>query len=72
MKSIIQKDKKKEPLPFPKLMISNKDMVVLFDSYGQGIVVHQGSGGSKLYLYQKTFNMELFTDYYGKVILSND
>lgn len=72
MKSIIQQEKKQAPIPFPKLMISDKGMIVLFEYEHRGIVLYKGNGGSKEFLFQKSFNMTLFTDYFGKVILSND
>jgi|LakMenEpi03Aug12_release.lakeMendotaPanAssembly.Ray.scaffolds.fasta_scaffold2979083_2 hypothetical protein len=71
MKTIIQNNKK-TVIPYPKLMISNKGMIVLFVSNRCGTVLHKGDGATALGSYSKDFVMEIFTDFDGKVIISSE
>lgn len=75
MKSKIESIKtKNKELPFPKLMKSNctKNFVVLFAGPGSGTVVHLGDHRSyKLGYLSKSWSMDSFRDYEGKVILRN-
>lgn len=71
VKSDVRAIQKKEK-PFPKLMISNRGLIVLFNDFGQGTVLLRGEGATKLASYSKTFNMSIFTDYEGKLIIEND
>lgn len=56
---------------FPKLMISTGGMIVLFESKTSGAVVMEGSGHRIIGEYSKTWNLNLFTNFNGKVELSN-
>ena len=57
---------------FPKLMISDKGLIVLFNDFGCGTVLQMGNGATKLASYSRTFNMNIFSDYEGKLIIEND
>ena len=69
MESIVKESEVKE-LGFPKLMISEKEVIVLFERIGSGTVLmgdkdfsigHQSSG----------WYMNVFKDFHGEIILKN-
>ncbi len=57
---------------YPKLMISDRGLVVLFEDFGRGTVLQKGDGATKLASYSTTFNMAIFSNYEGKLIIEND
>lgn len=64
--------KESEDRSFPRLMINKKiDIVILFLSYGKGIVVHSCETKYELGSDHEEWNMDYYEDYSGKVILEN-
>ena len=51
---------------YPKLMIDEEDLIVLFDEYKEGFVVSAKSGYDLCY-YSNSWDMSDFTDYNGEV-----
>jgi len=56
---------------FPKLMISCKNTIVLFEAEYTGVVVLQGQADQYIGDYSENWNMNIFTNFNGKVELSN-
>ncbi len=71
MKSVKNDKETKEPT-YPKLMkATNTEEVVLFTEESNGIVVCMGVTGQGLGYASRAWNMSVFEDYTGEVILSN-
>tara|TARA_R110000782_G_scaffold116534_1_gene206575 strand:- start:260 stop:478 length:219 start_codon:yes stop_codon:yes gene_type:complete len=68
---VILKDDVVKSIQFPKLMIDDEDLVVLFDEYQEGFVV-QAKSGYNLCYYSNSWDMSDFTDYKGIVTLENE
>ena len=56
---------------YPKLMVDEDDMIVLFDEYQEGFVVRTKSGYNLCY-YSNAWDMQEFTDYNGEITLKNE
>ena len=59
---------------FPRLMISDNGMIVLFEEEEQGVVLVKSRVKVEFGVgeYCECFNMAFFQDFDGKVIVSND
>lgn len=66
-----KEDKEKEESKYPKMGITHTDMVVLFWSETQGVVIHSGQSARYVGEYFDEWIMSGFTDYHGKIILEN-
>jgi hypothetical protein len=67
--SIIIKEEVKD---FPKLMINEDDMILLFHCQGKGIVISTGESiNFKVGQYYNGWNCEEFTDYNKEIKLQN-
>ena len=58
-------------IDFPKLMIDEEDLIVLFDEYKEGFVVRAKLGYALGY-HSDSWDMQDFTDYDGEVTLKNE
>lgn len=59
--------------PFPKLMISESGTIVLFQESDKGVCLKDGClTFKKVGQYTNDWSMHYFTDFDGKVTLSND
>ena len=77
MKSEITKNGTPNTLPFPKLMRwDGRDnvitIVLMYDETGKGVVVYTKDERNYIGEYSTTWNMRIFADFYGNLILSND
>jgi hypothetical protein len=72
MKSIVSKQPCVKELPFPKLMISRHDCVVLFEYYNKGVCINAGTTGNLVGVISENWAMENFKDFHGSVCLEND
>jgi len=70
MKSIKSTEIYTSSIPFPKLMISEDGLIVLFTKPGLGIVLHEG-GLNSFGEYDNRWGMNYFRDYDGTLTLSN-
>ena len=67
MKINITENKYKKEKPFPKLMISDRKVVVLFRKPKKGTVLYPND--YRLGKYSSNFNMENFKDFFGTIEL---
>jgi hypothetical protein len=56
---------------YPKLMVDEEDLIVLFDEYQEGFVVRAKSGYNLCY-YSNSWDMSDFVDYNGEITLKNE
>ncbi len=73
MKSIVTDGPAPVEKPFPKLMISNQNnIIVLMTGRKSGFVIGNATSQQRLGYYSKIWTSENFSDYTGTVKLSND
>ena len=72
MKVKVIESKGKEEIPYPKLMESNSGAIVLMYKEGEGTVLKLNSkGGLEMGEYVPGWEMDCFTDFDGKLELTN-
>ena len=72
MKVSVIESKAKEETPYPKLMESDSGTIVLMYKREEGTLIKTGKIGSvELGEYHKDWNMLCFTDFEGKLELTN-
>ena len=65
-------EKKQEPKPFPKLMISETGNIVLFSEPDFGtLIVPSSTIGKEIGYWQKSWATEFFTDYNEPITIQN-
>lgn len=76
MKSEITKNGTPNTLPFPKLMRwdvgGTVATIVLMYETGKGVVVYTKDDRNYIGEYSTDWNMRVFADFYGTLIISND
>lgn len=72
VQTTINTNQQSKSLPYPKLMISDKGTIVLFESRAIGIVLLEGYGSYKLGHHSFTWDMNNFSDYYEAITLQNE
>ncbi len=66
----INTNQKSRSLPYPKLMVSEKGTIVLFESSETGVVL-KGNDFYKLGFYSQSFDMNVFSDFNEAITLQN-
>jgi hypothetical protein len=59
-------------MPFPKLMIDEDGLVVLFSGEGKSGTVIQGDGKYKIGDYRNGWRISSFKDFTNKIVLQNE
>ena len=62
----------KNSKPYPKLMISDKGIIVLFTTYCNGFCVNKSESDLTIGSHSSNWDMSRFTDFDGTVTLQND
>lgn len=62
----------KEQKPFPKLMISGKGCIVLFERADFGVCIDAGTTHNTLFSFSQCWSTEDFTDYNEPITLQNE
>ena len=63
VQTTINTNQQSRSLPYPKLMISDKGTIVLFESRAIGMVLLEGASVYKLGHYSFTWDMNAFTNF---------
>ena len=71
VQTTINTNQKSRSLPYPKLMISEKGTIVLFQSSAIGVVL-KGNEFYKLGFYSESFDMNIFSDFNEAITLQNE
>ena len=72
MKAIVNKlQKGNTALPYPKLMISTSNRIVLFQNRKEGVLISQENGGMIIGSYSRDWCDEHFIDFDGEVCMGN-
>lgn len=72
MKITVNMESSTKVKPFPKLMISKKNTIVLFEDNGLGTCVATGGSLNPLGVFANDWDMTMFEDFNGSVCLEND
>lgn len=72
VQTTINTNQNSKSLPYPKLMISDKGTIVLFQSRAIGMVLLEGLSVYNLGHHSFTWDMNAFTDYYEAITLQNE
>ena len=68
----INVNNKVSKLPFPKLMITESNTIVLMQERSMGVVLSEGACSYKLGYYSDTWDMNAFKDFNDYITLQND
>jgi hypothetical protein len=72
IKTAILTNQNKKSLPYPKLMITESALIVLFNCHAVGIVLSKGTSTYALGYYSNSWEMNAFTDFYEAITLQNE
>jgi hypothetical protein len=72
IQATINTNQNSKSLPYPKLMISEKGTIVLFQNRAIGVVLLEGFSNYKIGHHSFTWDMNSFSDYYEAITLQND
>ena len=72
IQTTINTNQQSRSLPYPKLMISNKGKIVLFQDRAIGVVLLEGFSDYKIGHHSNTWDMNNFSDYYEAITLQNE
>lgn len=72
VQTTINTNQKSRSLPYPKLMISEKGTIVLFQDRAKGVVILEGFSPYKIGHHSFTWDMNNFSDYYEAITLQNE
>lgn len=72
IQATINTNQESRSLPYPKLMISDKGTIVLFQDCAKGVVILEGFSPYKIGHHSFTWDMNAFEDYYEAITLQND
>lgn len=71
VQTTINTNQQSKSLPYPKLMVSEKGTIVLFESSATGVVL-KGNDFYKLGFYSQSFDMNVFSDFNEAITLQNE
>ena len=72
VQTTINTNQQSRSLPYPKLMISDKGTIVLFQDRAIGVVLLEGLSTYKIGHHHFTWDMNAFKDYYEAITLQNE
>ena len=72
VQTTINTNQNSRSLEYPKLMISEKETIVLFNCHAVGIVLLEGFSTYEIGFYSNTWDMNAFTDFTGLITLQNE
>ena len=72
IKTAILTNQNSRSLPYPKLMISEKETIVLFQDCSIGIVLFEGFSTYEIGFYSNTWDITAFTDFNASITLQNE
>lgn len=71
VQTTIKTNQQSRSLPYPKLMISEKKTIVLFQNSSTGIVLLEGLSTYEIGFHSNTWDITAFIDFTGLITLQN-